>query len=293
MNLSADVNQDYFVDGLTEALITAVARHGRPTHHLSHLGHVLQEDHKTAPVIAQELNVDAVLEGSVLRSGDRLRINCRLIDPRTEQHLWSESFDHHLRDILSLHDDFTQAIAASLRTRLLQRSQESAQSPRKVNPESYDSYLRGRYFWNKRNDANLKKAIECFRHALDLDPLYAPAYSGIADSYFYLGYSFGRLDPNDAMPKAKAAALRALELDPSFADAHCSLGLVQFVYDWDWPASEVSFKRALALNPGCISAHHFYSLLLSANHRTKSLWSTSTRRFTVIRCPYPSTILLA
>jgi serine/threonine protein kinase len=269
VNLSTDVNQDYFVDGLTEALITAVARLGGLRIISRTSAMCYKKATKPVPVIAQELNVDAVLEGSVLRSGDRLRINCRLIDPRTEQHLWSESFDHHLRDILSLHDDFTQAIAASLRTRVLQRSQESAQSPRKVNPESYDSYLRGRYFWNKRNDANLKKAIECFRHALDLDPLYAPAYSGIADSYFYLGYSFGRLDPNDAMPKAKAAAFRALELDPSFADAHCSLGLVQLFYDWDWPASEVSFKRALALNPGCISAHHFYSLLLSANHRTK------------------------
>jgi tetratricopeptide (TPR) repeat protein len=174
-----------------------------------------------------------------------------------------------LCDILSLHDDFTQAIASSLRMRILDRSYASAQPPRKVNPESCDSYLRGRYFWNKRNEANLKKAIECFRHAPDLDPLYAPAYTGIADSYFYLGYSFGRMDPNDAMPKAKAAALRALELDPYLADAYCSLGLVQFIYDWDGPASEVNFKRAIALNSVRISAHHFYSLLLSANHRTE------------------------
>lgn len=173
---------------------------------------------KAAPVIAQELNVDAIVEGSVLRSGECLRVNCQLVDPRTERLLWSESFDRHLREVLSLHDDLTEAIASSLHTRIQARSGPTLAAPRKVNPESYDSYLRGRYFWHKQTEPNVKKAIECFRHALDLDPLYAPAYAGIADSYFYLGYSFGRMDPNDAMPTARAAALRALELEPHLAD---------------------------------------------------------------------------
>jgi tetratricopeptide (TPR) repeat protein len=135
---------------------------------------------------------------------------------------------------------------------------------RSILPEAYDAYLRGRYFWNKRTEPNLKKAIECFEHALNLDPLYAPAYAGIADSYFYLGYSFGRMDPNDAMPRAKAAALRALELDAHSAEAHCSLGLVQATYDWDWASAQSSFERALALNPNLATAHHFYSIVLSA-----------------------------
>ena len=266
LDLSRDPSQDYFVDGLLEALITAVARLGgvRVTSRTSSMCY--KNTRKSIPLIAQELNVDAILEGSVLRSGDRLRLTCRLIDPHTEDLLWSESFDRHLNDVLSLHDEVTHAIASSVRARIQEHSQ-SVIRPRRVHPEAYDSYLRGRFFWNKRNEASLKKAIECFQHALDLDPLYAPAYAGIADSYFYLGYSFGRMDPNVAMPRAKAAALRALELDSHLAEAHCSLGLVQATYEWDWPASEASYLRALALNPSLGSARHFYAIQLSALRR--------------------------
>jgi len=269
LDLSPSPCQDYFVDGLTEALITAVARLGgvRVISRTSSMCY--KNTQKSVPLIAQELNVDAILEGSVLRSGEQLRLTCRLIDPRTEGHLWSDSFDRNLRDILSLHDDVTNAIASGIRTRILEHSHPAAPPVRTLNPECYDSYLRGRFFWNKRNEANLKKAIECFQLALDLDPLYAPAYAGLADSYFYLGYSFGRMDPNDAMPRAKAAALRALELDSRLAEAHCSLALVQGIYDWDWAASEASYLRALALNPSLGTAHHFYALQLSALRRNE------------------------
>jgi tetratricopeptide (TPR) repeat protein len=222
---------------------------------------------KSVAAIAQELNADAIVEGSVLRSGQNLRINCRLIDPRSEDLLWCESFNHHLRDILVVHDDLTKAIASGLRTHIQQRS-VTYETPRSINPESYDAYLRGRYFWNKRNEPNLRKAIECFQHALDGDPLYAPAWTGIADSYFYLGYSFGRMEPSEAMPKAKAAALRALELDPHSGDAHASLGVIQGMYDWDWIAAEASLKRSFELISTCTHGHHFYSLLLSAHRRT-------------------------
>jgi eukaryotic-like serine/threonine-protein kinase len=267
LNLSPDISQDYFVDGLTEALIGAVARLGgvRVISRTSSMCY--KNSQKTIPLIAQELSVDAILEGSVLRAGDRIRVTCQLIDTRTESSLWSESLDQDVRDILSLNDDLTHAIASSLRTRIEESSQDSPRSVRKVNPDSYDAYLRGRYFWNKRDEPNLRKAIELFQRALDLDPLYAPAYSGIADSYFYLGYSFGRMDPNDAMPRAKAAALRALELDPHLADAHCSLGLVQAFYDWDWRAAESSYRRAIDLNPSLGTPRHFYSVLLSAFRR--------------------------
>jgi eukaryotic-like serine/threonine-protein kinase len=268
LNLSPDSGQDYFVDGLTEALITAVARLGgvRVISRTSAMRY--KNTTKSLPVIAQELNVDAILEGSVLRSGERIRITCQLIDSRSEDHVWSESFDRNLRDVLSLHDDLTQAIASRLRARMQEHSHTSVQSSRRIQPESYDAYLRGRYFWNKRTEASLRKAIEHFQRALDLDPLHAPSYSGIADSYFYLGYSFGRMDPNDAMPKAKAAALHALELDPYLADAHCSLGMVQGIYDWDWAAAESSFQRAIALNPSLGTALHFNSLVLSAFRRS-------------------------
>lgn len=269
LDLSPDPSQDYFVDGLTEALITAVARLGgiRVISRTSSMCY--KNTRKSVPHIAQELNVDAILEGSVLRSGERLRLTCRLIDPRTEDCLWTESFDRNLRDILSLHDDITLAIASGIRTRIQEYSSSAVQLPRKINPESYDSYLRGRYFWNKRNEPNLKKAIECFQHALDIDPLYAPAYTGIADSYFFLGYSFGRMDPNDAMPRAKAAALRALELDPYLAEAYCSIGLVQNIYDWDWASAEANIRRALVLNPSLGIAHHFYAQHLSAFRRSE------------------------
>ena len=268
-DLSPAPSADYFVDGLTEALITAIARLGgvRVISRTSSMCYKNTE--KSIPLIAQELNVDAVVEGSVVRSGERLRLTCHLVDPRSEDLLWGETFDRNLRDILSLHDDVTQSIASGVRTRIQEYSRFAAVPIRPVDPEAYESYLRGRFFWNKRNASNLKKAIECFEHALDVDPLYAPAWTGLADSYFYLAYSFGRVDPRDAMPRAKAAARRALELDPHLAEAHCSLALVQTCYDWDWASAELNYQRALSLNQSLGSAHHFYSLLLSAFRRTE------------------------
>jgi eukaryotic-like serine/threonine-protein kinase len=269
MDLSIVPSKDYFVDGLTEALITALARLGgvRVISRTSSMCYKNTE--KRVPRIAQELNVDAVLEGSVLRSGERLRLTCRLVDSRSEDLLWSENFDRNLRDILSLHDDVTQSVASGIRTHIQEYSGSGPLPSRIVNPEAFDSYLRGRYFWNKRNEPSLRKAIECFQHALDLDPLYASAYAGLADSYFYLGYSFGRMDPNDAMPRARAAALRALELDSHLAEGYCSLALVQTIYDWDWTSAESNCQRALSLNPNMGTARHFYSLLLAALRRTE------------------------
>jgi eukaryotic-like serine/threonine-protein kinase len=266
-DLSPDTANDYFADGLTEALITAVARLGgvRVISRTSSLCY--KNTRKSIPAIAQELNVDAIVEGSVLRTSDHLRLTCRLMDPRTEESLWSETFDRSLRDILSLQDDITNAIATGVRARIQNSPQITATSVRTINPEAYDAFLRGRFFWNKRNEANLKKAIECFELALRLDPHYAPAYAGIADSYFYLSYSFGRMDPNDAMPRARAAAFRALELDPESADAHTSLGLIQIAFDWDWSAAENSIRRALSLNPSNALAHHFYAVLCSGLRR--------------------------
>lgn len=267
-DLSPVPDNDYFADGLTEALITAVARLGgiRVISRTSSLCY--KNTRKSIPVIAQELNVDAVVEGSVLRTSDHLRLTCRLMDPRTEESLWSETFDRGMRDILALQDDITNAIATGVRARIQSSPQISSTNIASITPEAYDAYLRGRFFWNKRNEANLKKAIECFELAIRLAPGYAPAYAGIADSYFYLGYSFGRMDPNDAMPRAKAAAFRALELDPESAEAHTSLGLIQIAYDWDWSAAEKSLRRALSLNSSFALAHHFYAVLCSGLQRS-------------------------
>ena len=267
--LTSDTSADYFADGLTEALITAVARLGgvRVISRTSSMSY--KNTRKSVPLIAQELNVDAILEGSVLRFGERLRLTCHLVDPRSEGLVWSETFDRNLSDILSLHDDVTHSIASSVHARIRERSGSSVVPFRPILPEAYDSYLRGRYFWNKRTEPNLKKAIECFERALDFDPLYAPAYAGISDSYFYLGYSFGRMDPQDAMPRAKAAALRALELDDHLAEAHCSLGAVEATYDWDWVSAMSRYQRALALSPSLSTAHHIYSMILANCRRNE------------------------
>jgi eukaryotic-like serine/threonine-protein kinase len=267
-DLSPNAGNDYFADGMTEALITAVARLGgiRVISRTSSLCY--KNTRKGIPTIAQELNVDVIVEGSVLRTSDHLRLTCRLMDPRTEESLWSETFDRSMRDILSLQDDITNAIATGVRARIQGSPHVAAANVATISPEAYDAYLRGRFFWNKRNEANLKKAIECFELAQRLAPRYAPAYAGIADSYFYLGYSFGRMDPKDAMPRAKAAAFRALELDPESAEAHTSLGLIQIAYAWDWTAAEKSIRRALSLSQSSGIAHHFYAVLCSGLRRT-------------------------
>jgi serine/threonine protein kinase len=269
IDLSADGREDYFADGLTETLIMAIAKLGK-VRVISRTSAMCYKNTKKAlPAIAQELGVNSILEGSVLRSGQRCRIQCRLVDPRTEDPVWSESFDHDLGDILAVYEDLTQAIASRLRTYVIDHSRSSQNIRRNVNAESYDLWLRGRYFWNKRNEPNLRKAIDCFQQALDLDPNYAPAWAGISDSYFYLGYSFGHMKPDDAMPKARAAALKAVELDPHLADAHVSLGIIKYMYDWDHAAAEASLKRGLDLNPSFSHGHHFYSLFLAAHLRTE------------------------
>jgi serine/threonine protein kinase/tetratricopeptide (TPR) repeat protein len=269
LDLSSDTRADYFADGLTEALITAIARLGKVRVISRTSAMCYKNTAKSLPEIAQELNVDLILEGSVLRSGESVRINCRLVDPRAEDQLWGESFDHRLGDILAVHDDLTEAIATRLQTSVREHSHPPASIRRNVSPEAYDSWLRGRYFWNKRNEPNLRKAIECFQRALDLDPCYAPAWAGVADSYFYLGYSFGRMKPDDAMPKAKAAALRAIELDPHLGEAYISLGMTQFLYDWDPTSAEANVKRGLELNPSSSHGHHFYAILRTAHLRVE------------------------
>jgi serine/threonine-protein kinase len=267
IDLSPVGQEDYFVDGLTETLITAIARLGKVRVISRTSAMCYKNTKKPLPVIAQELGVKSILEGSVLRSGQRCRIHCRLVDPITEDPVWSESFDHNLGDILAVHDELTQAIASRLRTHVVDSSRLSQLTRRNVNPESYDLWLRGRYFWNKLNEPNVRKAIDCFQHALDLDPNYAPAWAGISDSYFYLGYGFGHMKPDDAMPKARAAALRAVELDPYLGDAHVSLGVVKYMYDWDHALAETSMKRALDLNPSCSHGRHFYARFLTAHLR--------------------------
>jgi tetratricopeptide (TPR) repeat protein len=181
-----------------------------------------------------------------------------LIQAEQERHLWAESYERDLRDILALQSEVAQAIASEIKIKVTPQEQTRLASVRPVNPEAYEAYLRGRYFWNRRTEEALKKGIEFFGQALEKDPAYALAYVGSADCYCVLGdYSF--LSPREAFPKAKAAATKALELDETSAEAHTSLALIKDRYEWDWPGAEREFKRAIELNPNYATAHHWYS----------------------------------
>jgi serine/threonine protein kinase/Tfp pilus assembly protein PilF len=267
-NLSRDPSQDYFADGMTEVLIANLARIGA----LKVISRTSVMRYKGArkglPEIAQELKADAVIEGSVLQSGNRVRITAQLIHAATDQHLWAESYERDLRDVLALQSEVAQAVAREVEVKVTPQERVRLATTRTVNFEAYQLYLKGRYFWNKRTEQDLRKSIGYFHQAIDLDPSYALAYSGLADCYSLLGWDlFGALPPREALPIAKAAALKALEIDDTLADAHNSLAWIQFAFDWNWPGAECGFKRALELNPGHATAHHWYAEYLLAMGR--------------------------
>jgi tetratricopeptide (TPR) repeat protein len=195
----------------------------------------------------------------VLRSGDQVRITAQLIDASTDKHLWSQSYEGDLRDTLALQNSVARAIADQIRINLTPQEQAALKSVKVVNPEAYESYLKGRYFWNKRTADGLKVALAYFNQAIEEDPKYARAYSGLADTYVLLGdWEYGVLTPNEAFPKAKAAAIKALELDNTLSDAHTSLASLG-MFDWDWRSAGEEFRRAIELNPGYATAHQWYA----------------------------------
>src|SRR6201993_4479438 len=263
-NLSADTSQNYFADGMTDELITDLAQISalrvisRPSE-MTYKG-----ARKPLPQIARELNVDAVVEGTVLRSGDQVRITAQLIDASTDKHLWSQSYEGELRDTLALQSKVAEAIADQIRISLTPQKQAALKNAKVVNPEAYESYLKGRYFWNKRTADGLKAARAYFQQAIEEDPKYAQAYSGLADTYALLGdWQYAVMTPKEAFPKAKAAAIKALELDSTLGEAHNSLAFVLDAFDWDLDAAGKEFRRAIELNPGYATAHHWYAWHLS------------------------------
>jgi TolB-like protein/DNA-binding winged helix-turn-helix (wHTH) protein/Tfp pilus assembly protein PilF len=263
-NLSGDPSQDYFADGMTDELITDLA-------HISALRvisrtSVMAYKHarKPLPEIARELNVDAVVEGTVLRSGEQVRITAQLIQAPTDKHLWAESYESSLRDTLALQKKVANAIAEQIRIEVTSQEQAVLKKADVVNPAAYESYLKGRYFWNKRTPDGLKVAMAYFKQAIEEDSTYAQAYAGLADTYNLLGdWEYGALAPSEAYPKAKAAAIKALQLDNTLGEAHTSLAFSLDVFDWDWKAAEKEFQRAIELNPGYATAHHWYAWHLS------------------------------
>ena len=256
VNFSHDPEQDYFADGMTEALITDLAK----TTELRVISRTsvmhYKGTQKPLPEIARELNVDAVIEGSVQRSGSRVRITAQLIRGATDQHLWAESYERDLRDILGLQDEVAHAIAQRVASKLNPTNQMDRERARPVEPEAYEAYLKGVYYWNKRTPETLKKSAEYFQQAIAKDPDYAPAYASLAGFYNSAsGYSV--LTPEESLPKARAAALKALEIDSSLAEAHAALA-ESLSNDHDWKAAETEFRRALELNPNSAQVHYWY-----------------------------------
>jgi TolB-like protein/DNA-binding winged helix-turn-helix (wHTH) protein/Flp pilus assembly protein TadD len=259
-NLSGDAAQNYFSDGMTDELITDLAQ-------ISALRVISRTSvmtykgaRKPLPQIARELNVDAVVEGTVLLAGDQVRITAQLIDASTDKHLWSQSYKGDLRDTLALQDRVARAIAEQIQINLTPREQAALKSVRVVNPEAYESYLKGRYFWNKRTADGLKVALAYFNQAIEENANYAQAYSGLADTYALLGdWQYAVMTPREASPKAKAAALKAVELDSALGEAHNSLAFMLDGFDWDLDSGGKEFRRAIELSPSYATAHHWYA----------------------------------
>jgi len=263
-SLSNDASQDYFADGMTDELISDLGQISalRVISRTSVMGY--KHARKPLPQIARELNVDAIVEGTVLRSGDQVRITAQLIDAAADKHLWSQSYEGELKDTLALQNQVARAIADQIRINLNPQEQAALKTAKVVNPEAYESYLKGRYFWNKRTPDSLKVALAYFNQAIDEYPTYAQAYSGLADTYALLGdWQYGVMTPKEALPKAKAAATKALELDGTLSEAHNSLAFCFDAFDWDLESAGKEFQRAIELNPGYATAHHWYAWHLS------------------------------
>ena len=267
-SLSSDASQDYFADGMTDELISDLGQISalRVISRTSMMAY--KRTRKSLPQIARELNVDAVVEGTVLRSGDQVRITAQLIEGSTDRHVWSQSYQGELRDTLALQNDVARAIADQIRISVNPQEQAALRNVTVVNPVAYESYLKGRYFWNKRTADGLKVALAYFNEAIDEDSKYAQAYSGLADTYALLGdWQYAVMTAKEALPKAKAAAMKAVELDSGLGEAHNSLAFCLDGFDWDFESAGKEFRRAIELNPGYATAHHWYAWHLALLHQ--------------------------
>ena len=277
-NFSGDPEQQYFADGMTEALIAELGqiRDLRVPSRTSVM--LYKRANKPLRRIAQELAVDALLEGSVTRSGDRVEITVQLLDGSRDQHLWGGTYDREFRDVLALQHELARAITAELKISFSPQEQQRLKSAALVNPDAYAAYLHGRYYWYKRTIEGFQKSIQYYEQAVAADPNYAPAYAGLADAYALLGSSPNdSLPPKEAMPKAKIAAQKALQLDDGLAEAHASLAYINMVYDWNWASAEKEFKRAIELNPNYAGAHEWYAEFLAARGRESEALSEMKR----------------
>ena len=261
VNASGNPDSEYLSDGITESLINSLST-------LPHLK-VMSRDSAfmykgkdtDARTVGQALGVRAVFKGRVMQRGDDLEISAELVDARDNSHIWGQQYSRKSSDIFVLQGELAKEITTMLRTRLSAEDEKRITKSYTANPDAYQDYLKGRYWWNKASEEGMRKGIEYFQQAIEKDPSYAPAYAGLADSYELAGFGF--LPPKEAFPKAKEAALKALEIDETLAEGHASLGFIKTEYDWDWAGSEREFQRAIDLNPNYATAHQLYGVSLA------------------------------
>jgi len=279
-NISPYPADEYFVDGMTEELIATMSRIGglKVIARTSVMGY--KGGQKKISDVAKELEVGSVLEGSVRKAGDRVRITVQLIDSLTSEHVWAESYDRELKDVFAIQSEISEKVAGELKVQLL--SQERAMIKRKqtANPEAYELYLKGRYYWNERTREDVNKAIECFEHAIRIDPQFAPSYSGLADCYSVLADYFW-MAPNRAGQLARNFSMKALELDNNLAEAHASLALTQMNHFWDFGSAERELKHAIELRPNYAPAHHWRAIMLLYQKRFEEAYEHEKRAISI------------
>jgi TolB-like protein/DNA-binding winged helix-turn-helix (wHTH) protein/Tfp pilus assembly protein PilF len=265
-NLSGDPAQEYFTDGMTDALVTELAQ-------ISSLRVISRTSvmrykgtRKPLPDIAKELNVDGIVEGSVVQSAERVRVNAQLIEAATDRHLWASMYERSPGDVVILQSEVARAIANAIQVQLTPQEHARLTRVQPVDPQAYEAYLKGRYFWNKRTDVAVRKSIDYFQLAIQRDPNYPLAYAGMAEAYIVRD----DVSPEEQFSKAKATAKIALQMDDGLADAHNAMAMSLFHYDWDWAGAEREFQRALALNPNYAQAHQWYGQYLRAMGRQNS-----------------------
>ena len=278
-NLSHDPDNAYFADGIQEEILTRLSK----VADLKVISRTSTQRYRNKPDnlldIAKELGVAYILEGTVQRVTDQVRVNVQLINAQNDSHLWADKFDRNLTDLFAVESDIAARITDTLQARLTAPERHAIAARPTENSEAYELYLKGRFYWNKRTEEGVRKAIEYFQQAIEKDPTYALAYTGIADCYSLEGLHIdvGSLSPHEAIPKAKAAAMKALELDDTLAEAHTSLAFIRLNYDWDWSGAESEFRHAIELNPNSSNAHHWYSHYLMAMGQTERSLTESKR----------------
>src|SRR6266404_2653892 len=263
-DLGIGTADNFFADGMTDAVTTELAKLGVSKVISETSVAKFKNTKESVPQIARALGVDAVVEGAVLREGDRVRITVQLIRADTDRHLWADSYERQMTDILALQDEVALGVAHAIKLELSPGAPGRLTSPKQVNPDAYEAYLKGRYFMEKRDEESLPRAKDYFQQAVQLDPNYAPAYAGLSDYYMLTD----ALPPEQAVPKAREYAQEALRLDSTLPDSHTSLAYIYFYFDWNWPGADQEFKRAIALAPGLVRSHRWYAIYLAAMRRT-------------------------